>query len=97
MLILLLIGVGYAVLTGDFLAEFNTMSTMPWLLITLLDIYVGFILFSMWVCWREQNALLALAICAAIMMLGNIASCLYVLYAVHGAGGSMHKLMNGHG
>lgn len=96
LLMLLLAAATYAVWAGDFLLELKAMSSMPWIVVTLLDVYIGFILFSLWVFWREQNTLPAIIIAATVMVLGNIASCLYLLYAVHGADGSMHKLINGH-
>lgn len=85
----------YASFNGDFLGEFGTIIGMPWGLVTIVDLYIGFVLLIMWVYWRERALLTTIIIGVFMMTLGNIIACLYLLYAVYDSQGSMMKLVNG--
>lgn len=91
----LIAGVVYALSHGDFSSETSAMTAMPWGLVTIIDLYVGFILLSMWVYWREKAIAKSLAVSLLMMVLGNVITCLYILYAIYESGGSMMKLVNG--
>ena len=51
----------YGFTIGDFAAEGAKLLAMPWGIVSLVDLYVGFALFSCWIVYRE-NALLPSAI-----------------------------------
>lgn len=51
----------------------------PWFIATLCDAYCGFLLFYLWVAWRERSLLRRLIWFVAIMLLGNFAMAAYVL------------------
>lgn len=53
--------------------------TDPWFIATLCDAYCGFLMFSLWVAWREPSLGRRLIWFAAIMLLGNFAMAAYVL------------------
>ena len=42
----------YALLFGDLMVEGPVLADMPWGLVSLVDIYLGLLLFSLWVIWR---------------------------------------------
>ena len=44
----------YAFTIGDFFAEGAQMLAMPWGIVSLVDLYVGFTLFSCWIVFREK-------------------------------------------
>jgi hypothetical protein len=67
---------------GDFRAEGRTLLSIPWGRVSLVDVYVGFALFSGWVVYRERSASRAVAWIVLVATLGNLVSCLYVLLAL---------------
>lgn len=81
----LVIGWGFA--AGDFFAEGGELTSMPWGIVTLVDLYTGFVLFSCWILFRERSLLIGLAWTLAMMLLGFWAGCLYVLVALQTSGG----------
>ena len=82
LLVALLTAIGWAWATGNGWAELQALLGYPWFVMSLVDIYAGFILFSMWVFYREANAAVALAWSAALMVIGNPLACVYVLLAL---------------
>lgn len=53
----------------------------PWFLATLADAYCGFIIFFAWVVSREQTMNARVGWLAAILMLGNVATAIYLIRA----------------
>ncbi len=51
----------------------------PWAVATLADAYCGFLLFYAWVAWRERGPLARAVWFVLIMLLGNIATALYLI------------------
>lgn len=51
----------------------------PWFLTTLLDAYLGFLIFYVWVAYKERTALSRILWFLSIMALGNMAAAFYVL------------------
>jgi hypothetical protein len=54
----------------------------PWFLATLADAYCGFIIFYAWVAYRETSWFGRGAWLIALLMLGNVASAIYLLVAL---------------
>lgn len=69
----------YGFVVGDFSAEGAVLIRMPWGIVSLVDLYTGFVLFSCWICFRERSPLVAGAWTVAVMTLGNFTASLYVL------------------
>ena len=65
-------------LVGDFFADGSLLVENPWGIVSLVDLYVGFTLFSLWVYARETNKALAIAWIVSIMVLGFFSGALYV-------------------
>jgi len=82
-LTVLCVALVYALTTGHFAAEAALLVANPWGLATLVDVYVGFALFSCWIVWREQCKRRALVWVVLVLATGNIASTVYVLLALH--------------
>lgn len=56
----------------------------PWGVMTLLDAYLGFLTFYVWVAYRERSGIARVVWFVLIMLLGNIAMSLYVLIQLFG-------------
>jgi hypothetical protein len=85
----------YGFTTGNFGAEGAQLLQMPWGIVTLVDVYVGFILFAMWVVYREASLLAKVAWVVALMVLGNLIAALYVLLALNASRGDWRKFFMG--
>lgn len=94
-LLIMLTIICYALLYGDFFKEGAVLVDMAWGMVTLVDLYMGLLLFSFWVIWREENKLVALFWSLLILLLGNVLSCVYIIKAVYHAEGSMMKFWLG--
>lgn len=77
------IGLLNGFINGDFLKDGKRLLQNPWGVMSLIDLYVGFVLFSMWIFYRESNKLIALIWTILMMTLGFFAGCLYVLIALY--------------
>jgi len=56
----------------------------PWAVATLVDAYCGFLLFYLWVAYREQGAFPRVMWFVLIMLLGNMATAAYLLIQLAG-------------
>lgn len=77
----------FGFVTGDFGAEGRQLLAMPWGVVSLVDLYVGFLLFASWIIFREGVTLRSFCWVASVMILGNLAVCLYLLACVRSSGG----------
>ncbi len=71
----------YGFTVGDFFEDGALIMQNPWGIVSLVDLYTGFILFSIWIAFREQNILLAILWISAMMIFGFLTGSVYVLYA----------------
>lgn len=72
----------YGFTQGDFGAAGTFFFNDPWGIVSLVDVYVGFIFFSVWVIYREKNLLAALLWVISIMVLGNFPAGVYAFLAL---------------
>ncbi len=70
-------------MNGDFLKDGAELLANPWGVMSLIDLYVGFTLFSLWIVFREANILKSIVWVILMMVLGFFAGCLYVLIALY--------------
>lgn len=73
----------YGFMAGDFWADGALILANPWGVVSLVDLYVGFILFSMWIAFREKSPPVAAVWIIAMMILGFFTGALYVLLALY--------------
>ena len=57
----------------------RAVATHPWFIATLVDTYLAFLTFWLWVAYRENSWAARLAWLVAICLLGNIAMAVYML------------------
>jgi len=67
---------------------------LPWGIVSLVDLYAGFILFSIWIFYKEpMNKSIVWVF--FVMILGNLATALYVLYSFRTSEGDINKFFLG--
>lgn len=72
----------YGFTIGNFSAEGARLLAMPWGIVSLVDLYVGFSLFSVWIVFREKAVLPSVIWVILMMVLGFWAGALYTLIAL---------------
>ena len=86
----------YGFTYGSFFEDGKELLNNPWGLVSLVDLYVGFILFSMWIAYREKNVLVIVFWIFLMMTLGFFTGSLYVLLNIYRAKGDPKQLMLGY-
>ena len=72
----------YGFTVGDFSGEGKVLLSMPWGIVSLVDVYIGFILFSGWIAYREKSLVRSAVWIILVMILGNFTASLYALIAL---------------
>ena len=85
----------YGFTVGDFGGEGQVLLSMPWGIVSLVDVYVGFILFSGWIVYREKSPLRSAIWVIAVMVLGNLTASLYALIALITSRGDWRRFWMG--
>ena len=85
----------YGFTVGDFFGEGSQLASMPWGIVSLVDLYTGFILFSVWIIYREKSTLVAILWTIAMMVLGFWAGSLYALLALYRSKGNWKQFWLG--
>ncbi len=80
---------------GNFSGEGSQLLSMPWGIVSLVDLYVGFTLFSMWIIYREKSLPVAILWTIAMMTLGFFAGALYAFLALQSSKGDWRKFWLG--
>ena len=85
----------YGFTIGDFGAEGAQLLSMPWGIVSLVDLYVGFALFSCWIVFREKAILPSVVWVVLMMVLGFWTGALYTLIALYSSKGDWRKFFLG--
>lgn len=85
----------YAFTQGDFGAEGSILTSMPWGIVSLVDLYVGFALFSVWIVFREKTLLPSLIWVVLMMVMGFWTGALYTYIALQTSGGDWQRFFYG--
>ena len=85
----------YGFTAGDFFAEGSKLAAMPWGIVSLVDLYTGFTLFSGWIIYREKSLPIAILWTIGMMTLGFFAGSLYAFLALQSSGGDWRKFWLG--
>ena len=80
---------------GDFFGEGSRLLAMPWGIVSLVDLYTGFTLFSAWIIYREESLPAAILWTVAMMTLGFFAGSLYAFVTLQKSGGDWRKFWLG--
>jgi hypothetical protein len=85
----------YGFTVGDFSAEGTRLLAMPWGIVSLVDLYVGFTLFSAWIVYREKAVLPAVLWVVLMMVLGFWTGAFYTFLALQSSGGDWKRFWMG--
>lgn len=85
----------YGFTVGNFSVEGTQLLAMPWGIVSLVDLYVGFSLFSCWIVFREKAVLPSVIWVILMMVLGFWAGALYTFIALQTCGGDWKRFWNG--
>jgi len=66
-------------INGSFSVDGAALLINPWGIVSLVDLYAGFALFSIWIAFREKNNIAKVVWIILIMVLGFFTGSLYVL------------------
>lgn len=77
--IVLIAFMAYAFVYGDISQSGPILFGSPWGLMTIVDLYAGFILFAIFIVSQEQQLTRYAPWVIALMFLGNLVACLYLL------------------
>jgi hypothetical protein len=85
----------YGSAVGDFGGEGSQLLSMPWGIVSLVDLYVGFILFSGWIVYREKSLARSAVWVVLVMVLGFWMASLYTLVALQASSGDWRRFWLG--
>lgn len=85
----------YGFTVGDFGRDGAELMQNPWGVVSMVDLYTGFFLFSGWIVYREKAFLPSLVWVVLMMVLGFFTASLYVLVAAFTSRGDWHKFWMG--
>jgi len=85
----------YAFSVGDLGQEGSVLLSMPWGIVSLVDLYVGFFLFSGWIVYREKSFLRSAIWVLFVMVLGFFTASLYTFVALQRSGGDWQRFWMG--
>ena len=77
----------YGFTVGDFAADGATLLSNPWGIVSMVDLYTGFILFSGWVVYREKSLPVAVVWVVLMMVLGFFTASLYAFLTLNASKG----------
>ena len=87
----------YGFTVGDFWGEGSVLTRMPWGIVSLLDVYVGFALFCGWIVFRERSLPRAAIWVVLVLTLGNLVASGYALLALARSRGNWEAFWMGTG
>jgi hypothetical protein len=70
-------------INGNFTEDGGALLANPWGVVSMVDLYVGFALFSMWIAFREKSVFMSVVWIVLMMVLGFFAGSLYVVMALY--------------
>ena len=85
----------YGFTVGNFASEGSRLLAMPWGIVSLVDLYVGFTLFSCWIVYREKAVLPSVLWVILMMGLGFFTGSLYTFIALQTSAGDWKKFWMG--
>ena len=85
----------YGFIVGDFSSDGALILGNPWGIVSLVDLYVGFILFALWVWFKESSLLVKVIWVVLLMTTGFLAGSLYVFISLIKSNNNWHRFFLG--
>ncbi|MCC5890169.1 MAG: DUF1475 family protein [Alkalibacterium sp.] len=80
---------------GDFFIDGGALLENPWGVMSLIDLYVGFSLFSIWIVYREKTTWKIIFWVINMMIFGFLTGSIYVLKALYESKGDWTVALHG--
>lgn len=77
----------YGFTVGDFGQDGAALLQNPWGIVSMVDLYTGFILFSAWIVYREKSIIRSVIWVVLMMVFGFLAGSLYTFLALNDSKG----------
>jgi len=87
--------IGWAFIVGDFSADGAKLLALPWGVVSMVDLYVGFTIFSVWIVYREKCWWRSFIWVVLMMTLGSFTASLYLFLALQKGDGNWRKVWLG--
>lgn len=87
--------IGNAFINGSFTVDGGELLRNPWGVVSIVDLYVGFILFSIWIALREEKTVAIIIWIVFMMILGFFTGSIYVLKAAYESKGDKKIFLMG--
>ena len=85
----------YGFTVGSFATEGAWIVSHPWGIVSLVDLYTGFALYSVWIAYREKSVIATIIWIVLMMVLGFWAGALYMFLAINSSNGDWKKFWMG--
>jgi len=85
----------YGFSAGNFIEDGAALLANPWGIVSFVDLYVGFILFSGWIIFREKSAVRSIIWVILMMVLGFFTGSLYTFIALLTSDGDWQRFWMG--
>ena len=85
----------YGFSVGNFIEDGAELLSNPWGIVSIVDLYVGFILFSGWIIYREQSVGRSTIWVILMMVLGFFTGALYTFIALQTSGDDWQRFWMG--
>lgn len=85
----------YGFIVGDFVRQGTELLSNPWGIVSMVDLYAGFILFSGWIAFREKSIIRTIIWIFFMMTLGFFTGSLYTFIALQNSGGDWQRFWMG--
>lgn len=89
------LGLINAFINGDFLIDGGALLDNPWGVMSLIDLYAGFVLFSIWIVYREESKWKMILWVVNMMIFGFLTGSIYVLKALYESKGNWAIALHG--
>lgn len=86
----------YGFTVGSFSSDGAKILSNPWGIVSMVDLYTGFTLFSAWIVYREKSPVRAAIWVVLMMVLGFFTGSLYTFIALNQSKGDWKKFWMGH-
>lgn len=85
----------YGFTAGNFRTDGAALLQNPWGIVSMVDLYTGFALFSGWIVYREKSFARSIIWIVLMMVLGFFTASLYAFMALNASGGDWKKFWMG--
>ena len=85
----------YGFTAGNFVEDGAQLLSNPWGIVSIVDLYVGFMLFSGWIIYREGSLIRSIVWVFFMMVLGFFTGALYTFIALQTSNGDWRRFFMG--